>query len=1573
MQRLLIPLFVFVAFCMPAVLLAQIPQEISVPPGPFKYPKEQAVSSPDMMCNNAGTYTYVQFFGNSNDTSLPQIFLCANDSFQLRFNGDADLSGDPQPGTPPGLAFGFYECPPTIMGDNLQAIGAIPGPGDPCVLNVPPSANGLYITPGTGINGTTSFFNSGSLISTFGLGQPVSIFYAPITLDEIIPPAGFESAVVGSPPGPCVNVNISQAFEVIYLNPITQQGIVNNYFGNDCLGKFNIRGGYPEYDGAGIYTINIYLTSNPSVKAVIHTPKSQMFHNAPIIFSVTQAGNYTIEVEDGKSCPGVFTMDMASCVSADNIVLNFPDTIASPGATNFCVPLTVENFDITSGQFSINWDPSVLQFTSLDQVNPVLAPPPNDFINLNISNTSLGELGLVVFDNVTVGNVLSIPDGEAAFNVCFNVVGSLGQCSGLTIANSPTGIGFEDAVGQPLALTSDTGSVCVGFMPLSFTAEVIDTTCLGLATLKVTAFGGDVNSQYQVIVEDLTSGVTYNGNIIGAGSMITFVDILGNFNNLSTMYSICVTDSNGIGTTVCDTITVLIETLGAQIDFIQQPTCNGFGDGIVDAVVLFGGLPVANPGANYTYQWTSTAGGLVDPTVKFQDGTVNNDIRAASYTLVVTDLNTMCSASASGSLGQPTRINDLNIVMTQASCSGVANGMIEYEVTGGTPFPGNQYQFAWSDVNGPVGAPGQNNPIVINNLAAGTYTVTLTDANGCTAVDSVAVTDNRVVDLTEGQIQNVSCFGLSDGVASVTVTESIISGHSYQFTWNPAIGSLVNTNLSSVNSGLPADTFFVTAVDQIDGCMDTISVVVTQPALLVLDTLDVQGPGCGAPNSGTINMFAQGGTGGPNYSYLWSDGTTGCCRGGLPVGMYAVTVTDANGCQDSSMIELFPPVPPPVNITVTPEKCGDDGVLIVVSPGAVTFNWEAVPSTGQLSATDTLSNLSGGTYAVTVTDGLGCTGVGNITLLDVVPLNIIDTSFVEPLCYGDDNGIVGIVVQDGQPPYVNYEWTPGPSVNGPTLFGLTAGDYTVTVTDNVGCTLTGTFTLNQPPEIVNNLSGITDVSCFGICDGTATVMAEYATSPNPTPGNFVYLWSDGNSVDSMRTDLCSGMYIITSADNNSCGDTDTLFIGSPPEVCGTYNATQTSCFGVADGSATIMGCGGNGGPYTYVWSDPGGTTGPTANNLLAGEYVVTVTDANGCTSVVDSVFVTEPAEIVVTQDDNNTTQPHCFGDSEGAIAVLVNGGNTGQFTYEWFDDMGSIGTTVDVAEFVEIPAGFYSVIVTDPQGCTGTLVDIMLQDPPPVLGAYQQPEALTCYGDVTTLNIESISGGSGGPYQFSLDYGALLDINFPVTLTGGQHVITYFDVEGCFYEDTINVIEPAPFEVSFNSPIIEIELGDTLTQLKPLISGSAVASFMWTPAELLTNPDSINPYIHTFDSQLYTLTVEDDNGCSATGSIQVNVDPNRNVYVPNVFKPGIGGLNDHFNVYVGRGVDIVNYMRVYDRWGELVYSRDKFLPENDNTGDGWDGKFRGDFVDPAVFVYIIEVKFLDGRVLLYRGDVTVVR
>jgi gliding motility-associated-like protein len=120
--------------------------------------------------------------------------------------------------------------------------------------------------------------------------------------------------------------------------------------------------------------------------------------------------------------------------------------------------------------------------------------------------------------------------------------------------------------------------------------------------------------------------------------------------------------------------------------------------------------------------------------------------------------------------------------------------------------------------------------------------------------------------------------------------------------------------------------------------------------------------------------------------------------------------------------------------------------------------------------------------------------------------------------------------------------------------------------------------------------------------------------------------------------------------------------------------------------------------------------------------------------------------------------------------------------------------------------------------------------------------------------------------------------------------------------------------------------------------------------------------------------VFDENGCAGTGSILINVDPNRNVFIPNIFTPGNpSGQNDHFNVYAGAGVKNINFMQVFNRWGELMYERKNFFPDNDNLSEGWDGRYKGDVVMPGVYVYIVEVEFLDDRVLLYRGDVTVIR
>ncbi|MBL7828942.1 MAG: gliding motility-associated C-terminal domain-containing protein [Saprospiraceae bacterium] len=1559
MQKFLIPLFACLIFGIPSVLHAQNPENIALPHGAKLIPQAPSSNTPDMMCNNAGTFTIGQFIGNSNDTQLPVIFLCANDSIEIVHGNDADLSGDPVPGTPAGIAYAFYDCLPTVMGDNLQNIIT-----DGCLITVPPPTNGLYITSGVANGASTWFFNSGALITLFGSGQPTNIFYAPITVDAL--PTTYETANVGFPPGPCVNVNTGAAFEVVYLNPVNADGItVNN--GNDCLGRFTVRGGYPEYDNAATYDIQIYLTSDPTVKALIHTQEAQWFHLAPIIFSVPQPGNYTIEIIDGKSCPHTFTMDMTACNPTDNVVITLPDTTAMPGATNFCIPVTVDNFEIISSSFSVNWDPNVLQYVGISNVNPILDPFTST--TLNDAFAANGQIGFLIYDIDVVGNVLTIPNDSVLFELCFDVVGQLATCTGLTVSNTPTSVAFEDEMGQNLAVTVDTGSVCVGFAPLDFTIDIIDTTCLGTASMVITATGGV--SDFDITVNEFNTGVVFPGSISGIGSSFTITNNIGNFNNLTYTYEVCVTDDSN--TMLCDTIDVFIPTLGSQISFVQTPTCNGLENGIIQAVVLVGGSPVANPGPQYTYAWSPNT--VPNPTGPIQDGMIAGGVPSGNYTLIVTDTQRNCSAPiASGFLGQPLPISSDVVTVTQASCTGIANGSISYTVEGGTPNANGQYGFSWEDDNGqPVGAPGLNNPIVINNIPSGTYSVTIVDNNLCTFIDQVTVTDQKTVELNPGSVQvPVSCFGLSDGGATATVTELPTSfGSSYTFVWSPnVVGSMqTNLNLSSGYSNVPAGTYSVTATD-VNGCSATTTVTVTQPNELVLDTLGIQGPGCGQANTGSINVVAIGGNGGPNYTYNWSNMGTTAGQSGLAVGTYTVTVTDINGCQDSLTFTLDPPAPPSLTVNPTLVRCGGDGALTVVAPTAVDFAWATIPSGLTFPDTNMISNLDGGTYVVTITDGFSCTAADTITLASVTPLSFADTTFVQPSCFGTANGILGVVVQDGQAPYVNYNWNPTQSITGPTIPNLQAGTYAVTVTDNVGCTLTGSFTLTQPPQIVNTISGLVDVSCFGLCDGGATITTNYASTP-PTTGSFIYIWSDGLSTSAMRTDLCVGQHIVTAADPNNCSDTDTLVITGPPAVASSATSTTpASCFGVADGTATIVGTGGNGGPYSVLWSN--GSTGATITGLAAGPYTATVTDANGCTGTVAGIAVSQPAQIVVTQDLLQTDNPKCFGDDNGQIAVVVTGGNGGQVQYQWTDDQGNIlGSTPQLLE--DIPAGTYNVVVTDSEGCTGSLNDITLNDPAPVLGDYETPDPLLCHGDETILNIATINGGSGGPYQFSLDYGALLDPGFPVSIGGGEHYLTYYDVNGCSFTDTIDILEPELIEVVFDPSTIEIELGDTTYQLKPLITGAAVDTFLWTPAEYLNTPNVLNPYVVTYESRTFNLVVFDQNGCSGEGSITVDIDPNRNVYVPNVFKPGVGGLNDHFNVYVGRGIEIVNFMRVYDRWGELMYARERFLPNNDNFADGWDGKFNGDYVNPGVFVYIIEVTFLDGTVLLYRGDVTVVR
>jgi hypothetical protein len=437
---------------------------------------------------------------------------------------------------------------------------------------------------------------------------------------------------------------------------------------------------------------------------------------------------------------------------------------------------------------------------------------------------------------------------------------------------------------------------------------------------------------------------------------------------------------------------------------------------------------------------------------------------------------------------------------------------------------------------------------------------------------------------------------------------------------------------------------------------------------------------------------------------------------------------------------------------------------------------------------------------------------------------------------------------------------------------------------------------------------------------------------------------------------------------NSCFTTIDVIVGSPLPIDTTLLVADTvTCNGGDDGTATIAVNGGTA-PYKYLWSS--GAPTAKASNLEAGLYGVTVTDIRGCTKVF-SANVPEPAPIVVQPDLVLTSLPRCFGDANGDVAVTTSGGNPGGYTYEWKDE--TTGNILSPTNPVKaLKAGYYSVTVTDPKGCTGQLDSMLLSDPAPVLGSYKPYAPLKCFGDETILTIDQVSGGAGGPYQYSVDNGATLPIDVPFTIGGGEHTITYTDRINCEFTETLTIPEPVEITVKFDPDRIEIELGDS-TFLKPLVTGAAIDKIVWTPATVIP-ADTLFPYAKPFQSTMYTLMVSDTNGCSGTGKVTVIVDPNRNVYIPNVFIPSNdAGTNYAFNPYVGNGVKDINYFQVYDRWGELMYERTNFYPNNDNFGEGWDGKFKGDYVNPGVYIYVVEVDFLDGRTLLYRGDVTVVR
>lgn len=1521
MSRVLIPLTVLFSITVCTLSLSQIPTNISTP---FLVKPEPLPPgfSPDAACNNAGTFQLGAFTGQSNDFSLDTIFLCFGDQICLEHDGNFDISGDPQPSSLGGVTYAFYDCMPTVSGMTLANIV-----GDPCLNQGgnPGPQQGIWVSQMNTLaeaQGDQCFLNNGNLqafFSTVTPPPPLLQWFAPITVDNWAA-NGYEQTGPGQPIGPCVSVNVAEKFAVVYLNPIVIDNIQTTVDGSNCIGNFRAKGGLSEFDSS-LYTLNI---SGPG-QVLVATKPVDIWHkgqNPRLMFSTP--GVYTINVEDGKSCGATFTMDMSGCTPTDNVVVSTPDVLVQPGEI-VCFPVTVSNFtDIETIAATIQWDSSLFTYVSYQNPYWVDIVFTEDF-------TTGGLLSFSWLDNQFDGE--TIPDGSILFEICLQATGPTGSGSGINLTSDLTPILAEDPNGFKVAVNYNPGSIIIGG-PMPLMASVnITSNCTSAGAFEVTASGGtpSYTIQYQ--------NITFMSQVVSG----TFSSTFSATNLPGSEYGITVTDAAG---STWDT-TIVIYSMVANFAKVD-PNCFGNCNGVAGVEIQVNGTTIQNPGPEFTFNWND-----IGPGASSRIG-----LCAGSYSITVTNTTNGCTAITSGGLSTNSPIVISNIQTTDASCSGIANGGLSFTVLNGTP----TYTISVAGGNPPFSDLITGSSYSSSAMVSGNYILTATDSKACSATASVTIFALKEYDL-DSIVTDVTCFGGSNGSISVILTTN--PGQPTPpvvFSWSS--GTPVNAGFSSSVSNLGVGPVQLTVAD-VTGCGVSATFNIGSPAKLVA-TPNAKNPTCAFGNDGSINFFPPGGlTGGTlPYSFNWSNGAMTPALNNLLPGTYSATISDAQGCADTISVELNTPQPPIItSIDSTSLSCANstNGVLKVNAiPGQIgcnitNYKW----SNGGL--TNTISGLDCGIYTVSVSDDCGCQATATIDLWCPPAIAIIDTTIISPTCPGDNNGSISIVVNGGFPPY-SYKWNIVPSPNLPGIGSRPKGNYAVTVTDSKMCTLVALFEIKDPIGIQATISGLQNASCGGggICDGAASVAATLASNPT---ASFTYYWQEAMFFGQNPTTLCAGSNTVVITDNaTTCKISVPVMIGAPPAlVLNANDPIPTSCAGVCDGSASASASGGTM-PYTFSWST--GQTGSPISGLCAGQLAVTLTDANGCEVAEPLSNVVEPPAVQVFFDASASQDVLCNGGSNGILGWIVSGG-TAPFSWTWSPNVGNSQVISNLA------AGTYAVTATDLKGCTGTAT-ATLQEKSPLVYAISPWAPIQCFGENTSLFIDTMFAGAGAPYLYELDDAGGIPFDIPTSIEGGDHQIVFVHGPGGECRDTVDIQVNQPAEIQLDlGADLTIELGDTSRQIFPQYN-IQIDSFLWSPTAGLSLPTDLNPLVTTFESTLYTLTIFDANGCSTTDEIQISIDPNRKVFIPNIFKPGTS-LSDHFRVFVGNGVELINYMQVYDRWGGLMYELRDFFPSNGDYSEGWDGTVRGKSMNPGVYVYLVEVKFLDGRVLLYRGDVTLMR
>ena len=1037
----------------------------------------------------------------------------------------------------------------------------------------------------------------------------------------------------------------------------------------------------------------------------------------------------------------------------------------------------------------------------------------SDLANISIQAPS----ALVVNTTTTPASCFGYSNGSVSFNATGGTPPYYPNWGGVNPNALPYGV-------YSVLITDDNGCNTLP-SPISYAITEPAPISVTSSSTNVSCFEGSDGSASVVSV---TGGEVPYSYLWSPGAQTT-----PSINGLTAgTYAVTITDFNGC-TDPTGPTSISISEPNTAVSFstpafsITNPGCFGFSDGTAVALPSGGGTPP------YAYFWSNG-----------QTTQIATGLSVGTYTCTITDANG-CDNFASAVLVEPAQIQ-ANIITDSVSCNGANDGSATVYITGGS----GTYDILW--FNG-------STTNSISGLQPGGFFVHITDnlnpACQTTPYPSLFnIYEPDSVTLTTSIIQNTSCFGGGNGSVSATVTGGTAP---YTYLWNDP-----SAQTTALATGLVAGTYVCTVTDA-NNCIDISGVSIGSPSLIV-PSITVNSVSCNGGSDGSASVSVSGGT--PPYSYLWSGtgSTTASSTGLNATTNYFVSISDANGCPPV----IFPvnvPQPNPIHTTLTITSsyngydisCHNsiDAIVDVVSSTGGTGGYTYSEDSIFYVSTTTFINLPAGIFYLWTKDSNGCLGTNSILINAPAIINPNITLIKEETCDGDGDGKIAAASIGGTGPPYSYVWNTTPAQTTPLITGLSAGTYTVSVTDANGCIITDSFNLGIAHELITTIT-TTQVTCTGGSDGSASV----SVSGTGTPP-YTYSWSTPppNNTDTIIDQLTAGIYTVNVTDANGCtiSNTATIVESSNALTITSTQVTDLKCNGGNDGSITIT-AGGGTGPYTYLWS-----TGATTNfisSLVAGTYMVAVTDAAACTINIP-IIVTEPSPL---SSIFSVVHISCFGEEDGSINTTISGGTT-PYIYNWTGPSAFSSNTDNISD---LNVGSYTLSVTDSNECIYTST-VVINEPLPLTYVVATIEPSCNGGSDGSIELLVLGGTPSYTATFGLyppSYPPLYpdSIIFESLPVGGNSV-NVTDANGCITTTYVNLTEPSLLVIDSHSEVNPSCYGYSNGSATFNGSGGTLPYSYevlddGVPPTVVGNSSTTNSLTHGS----YDYLITDNNGCSAT-------------------------------------------------------------------------------------------------------------